>query len=191
MKEEKNYKNATCIILFLLFHECCGHQKKNINNKNIDTPRKHHDNNFIDFSVDKVDTVKAFEIILFGEIIVLKFLMKNGNLEKLLDFKLYIGKNFDNLRKIILNLETNEENKKENEKEEKPIIIKQTKQKEKKVKSNRIENKAHLIYHDLFRIYANINDEQKKSLERGEGYQRFLKLYKKRKKRLHLLYQDL
>ena len=69
--------------------------KKNINNKNIDTPRKHHDNNFIDFSVDKADTGKAFEIILFGEIIDLKSLMKSGNLEKLLDFKLYIGKNFD------------------------------------------------------------------------------------------------
>ena len=144
MIEGKNYNNSTCVILFSLFNECFGYQNKKINNE----------------KKDKKDIGKLFEKIIFGEVINLKSLIKNNNLEKLLESKLYIEKTFDKLRKIYLNYEKKENN--EDEKQES-------------------KNKPILMYHDLFRIYGNITDEQKELLKDDENYQRFLKLYEKRK----------
>ena len=115
-----NFNNATCIILFLLFHECFGHQKKNINNEKVKTPRKHYDSNFKDIIEEKVDTGNAFEMMLFGDILDLKFMMKNGDLKQFLEPKLYIGKDFNNLRRIYSMIKIEEYNN--NKKEESKII---------------------------------------------------------------------
>ena len=185
-KENKikvNYEAETIVILLLLIHECFGHQKKNINNENIDTPRKHHNSNFEDFIIDKRDTGIAFENILFGDIVDLNCLMKSEKSKLLLSVKLYTGQNFDELRKIyfeILNEEKNDIKENEDEKYENNKTKDKKKGKEKPYNKDRVKKKI-LMYHDLFRIYGNVSKEQEESLKNDKNYQRFIMLYNKRK----------
>ena len=182
LSQTKNYNDATCIILFLLFHECFGHQKKNINNENTNTPRKHYDKNFNEIKEDKVDSGLAFEKILFGECVNLNILkMKKGKLGKLLESNLYTGKNFDNLRKIYLDIKKEENEIKEITKSDSEKFGKITKQKEKIFDKTKVQKKRKEMFHDLLGLFSNLNENEKESLKDNEDYQRFLILYEKRK----------
>lgn len=180
IKRTEKYDNATCIILFLLFHECLGHQKKNINNEKVITPRRHYDSNFKDIIQDKADTGIALEKILFGEIVDLKSLMESGNLEKLLEPNLYIGKDFNNLRNIYNMIE--KKSNYEDEKEESKSAKENNKKKEKIHHDKEDKKNSNKLLHDLFKIYSNVSDKEKESLKDDENYKRFLMLYEKKKK---------
>lgn len=191
ISDNKNINKATCVILFLLFHECLGHQKKNINNEKIKTPRSHYDTNFKDIIDEKVDSGIALEKILFGEIIDLKFLMAidDDYIKQLLEPNLYIGKDFSNLRNIFLMINKKVQNdEKENEKNEnsqkpeKSKIVESSPKKKGIIDNNKEKKKEpNLLLHDLFRIYSNISDEEKDLLKNDEDYKRFLMLYEKKK----------
>jgi len=189
INDYKNINKATCVILFLLFHECLGHQKKNINNENEKTPRSHYDNNFKDIIDEKVDSGIALEKILFGEIVDLKFLMEidDNYIKLLLEPNLYIGKDFSNLRNIFLIINKNIENEKkeENDNNKKPEdskIMKSSPKKKGIIDINKEKkNKPNLLLHDLFRIYSKIKDDEKELLKNDEDYKRFLMLYEKKK----------
>ena len=180
IKKTEEYDNATCIILFLLFHECLGHQKKNINNEKVITPRRHYDSNFKDIIEDKVDTGIALEKILFGEIVDLESLMESGNLDKLLEPNLYIGKDFNNLRNIYYMIK--KKNNYEDEKEESKSVKENNKKKEKIHHDKEDKKNSNKLLHDLFKIYSNVSDKEKESLKDNEDYKRFLMLYEKKKK---------
>jgi len=191
ISNNKNINKATCVILFLLFHECLGHQKKNINNENEKTPRSHYDSNFKDIIDEKVDSGIALEKILFGEIIDLKFLMEmdDNYIKLLLEPNLYIGKDFSNLRNVFFminkNVEKEEIEKEKNDNNKKPEeskIMKSSPKKKGIIDNNKEKkNKPNLLLHDLFRIYSKISDEEKELFKNNEDYKRFLILYEKKK----------
>lgn len=176
--DEKNYKKATSAVLFLLFHECLGHQKKNINNENAITPRKHHKNDFKEFICEGIDTGTALEMILLEKKMNISYLMKSNNSEKLLDPNLYTGKDFSKLQSIYLSIENDIINKKNNN-----IEIDERNNKIKSMSQNKTKLKMkehHLMYYDLIRVFSGISEEEKKNLKDNEDYQRFLRMYKRR-----------
>ena len=176
-----NFAKGASAILFLLFHECLGHQKKHINNEKSNTPSKHYKTDFQEFSCTKIDTGLALEMILIGKIVNIKYLMKSKNSEKLLDAKLYTGKDFQQLRNIYAliendiinnNRENNNNQSESNNQNNKNII---------KAENNILnKNKDHLMYPELFKLYSEISKDQEEKLKDDEDYQRFLNIYERR-----------
>ena len=181
-----NIKKETSIVLFLLFHECLGHQKKNINNEKALTPRKHYENNFQEYSKEGLDTGNVLEIILTGKIIIIKYFMNSINSEKLLDPKLYTGKDLNELQNIYTLIEKdNIDNKKginiPNDKNNTPIND-NTAQTQNVTKLGKSKKYEHLMYPELLQLYAGIDGIEAKKYENDEDYQRFLKLKKRKNK---------
>ena len=172
--DEKNYKKATSVVLFLLFHECFGHQKKNINNEGKITPRKHYTNDFQDIICEKIDTGSALEKILIGKIANLSYFMNSDNSEKLLDPKLYIGKDFNELHQIYSSIEN------DNGEEKKVIKIKSDENNTSHNKKVFTQKKRRLMYSDLLELFCNVDENDKEKLKDNEDYQRFLMLYERR-----------
>ena len=97
-------KRLTSIFLFLIFHEICGHFKTNISNNQIEnSPSYHLDENLnLIFTIfGMYDSGFIFESLLTGNIIDCKKLLLDKKSEKLLDIKLYIQDNFNDLKKLI------------------------------------------------------------------------------------------
>ena len=97
-------KRLSAVILFLIFHEVCGHFKTNINNQLIEnSPGYHLDENlnliFREFGYE--DSGLIFESILTGNVINCRDMMENPKSEELFDVKFYIQENFDELKKKI------------------------------------------------------------------------------------------
>ena len=200
IKKNRYIKNATLVTLFLLFHECLGHQKKNINNQQIDTPRTHYRNILEDIQSDVTDARFIFEL-LFGEIVNLNIFMEIKNAEKFLNKELYLAKDFKELRKIYFSIHKDlngkEEKNDDNIKDEKDSIINIDEKKvnekgyfiNKRQNNSKIEQikelpkKRHLLFRDLLLIYGNMPQEEKEKNKNDEQYQRFLDIYNKRLER--------
>ena len=178
--DENNCERAKSVVLFLLFHECFGHQKKNINNENIITPRGHQKINFEDFFNEKTDTGVALEIILLDDIVNIKYLMNSKNSEKLLDPDLYTGKNFDKIKEIYSSIvEDNlNMNKKisQNEDIKKPINDNKKSQRKMEIK----DKKPRLMYTEVMKLYNEMNDEDREKFKETEDYKRFIMIYERR-----------
>ena len=107
--------------------------------------------------------------------------MQSKNSEKLLDAKLYTGKDFQQLRNIyaliendiINNNSENNNNQSESNNQTNKNIIKA---------ENNIsnKNKDHLMYPELFKLYSEISKDQEEKLKDDEDYQRFLNIYERR-----------
>ena len=178
--DKNNYEKIKSIILFLFLHECLGNQKKHINNEKKLTQRKYFNNNFQDCKNDELDTGDSLEIILMGKIINLKYFINSKNSEKLLDPKLYLGKDFiellniysliekDNI-KIQNNIEQEEENNQLNN---------EINQSPKQIKNNK--KKGHLMFRELFQLYSGISAEEKEKLKDDEDYQKYLRICKRK-----------
>ena len=189
--DEKNYKKLTIILLLLLFHECLGHQKKYINNKNSITPRIHYDYKFQDFSDDNIDTGFALEIMLYGKPVNVKYFAVSDITEKLLDPKLYLQKNCDKLQNIYKDIEidyllrislgqdNNEINLSQKDNKEKHSL-KREEIKSQNIKKENINKKQHLMYRDLFQLYYGISEQEKEKLKDDENYQKFLMMNKRK-----------
>ena len=205
INDKKYFKKITVAILFLLFHECFGHHKKNINNENSLTPRDYYDDNYNDIPVNFEDSGHAFEKLLLNKLLNLKCLIGNDLSEELLKIDLYTDSNFKRLRTIYNIIESefksNKINSNNNEIIKDNNKIDENKMK-KNIKGKSIENlnkdtdkkdeneiiipkksEKNLLYRDLFIIYENKTEEELKSLKDDKNYQRFLMLYKKRKKK--------
>lgn len=179
--DENNFKKLESIVLFLLFHECLGHQKKHINNEKAMTPRKHYKCDFQEFSLENVDTGLALEIILIGKVVNIKYLMNSINSENLLEPKLYTGKDFNKLKDIYLSIEKDNIINKDNESNIQNRFDAENKNKAKVQKNNKLREKhQHLMYRELFVLYSGISEKEKIELKDDEDYQRFLKIYKMR-----------
>ena len=180
--DENNYKKATSVILFLLFHECLRHQKKNINNEKVKTPRKHRKNDFQEFPFEKVDTGSSLEIILMGKIVNMVYLMNSSKSEQLLDPNLYTGKNFIKLQEIYSSIETDNINMINDAHQSNNINISvnsnNTQSSSSKIKLRK--KKRRLMYTDLLQLYNGISEEEKEKLKDDEDYQRFLLMYERR-----------
>ena len=180
---DKYYKRVTSIVLLLLFHECLGHQKKHINNENALTPGKHCQNTLQEINLEKVDSGSTLEIILLGKTADLIYFMNSDNSERLLNPKLYSGKDFTELREIYsINENDNDNiNKNGNKKDNNEINI-QFNDIHSPKKVRKITKKRLLMYTDLIRLYSGISDEEKEKLKDDENYQRFLLLYERKHK---------
>ena len=182
--DETNYKRITSIILFLLLHECLGHQKKHINNEKSKTPRQHYKCDFQDFLNKELDTGLALEIILLGKIANIRYLMKSSNSEKLLEPNLYTGKDFIKLQEIYALIEKDNIdniNLKEDNIHKEELNRQLNKNKTQSPNKIKIRKKNdHLMYPQLFQLYSGISDEQKEKLKDDEDYQRYLKICKRR-----------
>ena len=124
-----------------------------------------------------------------------------------LDEKLYLGKNFESLQIIYSKFEKEIENNLKNnpiiEKNEEVEDLDKNKLNFKKSGKNKLnqnlidndeeeaEEENHLLFHDLFAIYGDLNEEEKKKNENNLDYQRFLMMYKEKKQRKRYNLEDL
>ena len=103
----KKKKNLTAAIIFLYFHEFCGHSKTHSNNDEK-TPRYIYSQeleliNFGD-KFDKIDSGFIIEYILTGDSISIETIYNSDNSIKLLNRDLYIKNNFNDLKIILQNI---------------------------------------------------------------------------------------
>ena len=183
LKLKKNNINikATCVSLFLTFHEDCGHLKNGINNIE-DTPRQFYNNDLV---VQKGgvlginDSGYIIEFFLNEGVIRAKSMMlyKNiSDIESLLDFNQYITSDLNGV-KTLLNKILFKKNKKSN--------LKGKKQKE-LLEDDDIDYEK-MNVDELFNLLSkkpeNMSDEEyNKYLKNHRGYKALLKLYSGRKK---------
>ena len=106
LKDDSMKKKATCVSLFLVFQEYCGHLKNEINNLE-DTPRQFYDNNLIvnyGGVPDINDAGNIIEYYLFNGVINSKKIMYYDNIidiESLLNFKYYVESDLNDLRNLL------------------------------------------------------------------------------------------
>ena len=183
--DENTYERAKSAVLFLLFHECFGHQKKIINNENIKTPRIHQKSNFQDFSYEKIDTGNALEIILLEEIVNIRYLMNSKNSEKLLDPDLYTGKDFNRLKAIYASIVEDNinmgKNNPQSEDIKKPINENNNNELQRKLEIHGKPPK--LLYSEVLKLYNEMNEEEREKLKVTEDYKRFLMIYERKYQR--------
>lgn len=187
--------NLSTVILFLIIHEALGHKKKNINNENIDTPREYYGTNFEELSLETSDSGLMLENIIFGKVFEPKYLINNKNPQILLNEKLYLEKNFENLHKLYSELENNldlndiTEEEKEEYNEGIGIKLKSNKINKQLIETNSSDEDNEdypILYHDLLAKYGNLNEKQKKQNKDNLEYQLFLLMYKDKKKKYNL-----
>ena len=139
VKNEIYFKKAASCVLILLLHENCGHEKKNINNEIVLTPRDHKDNNFKGFSLKQGDSGDVIEYLFINDSFNIEHLMMHDDSEKLLNFSLYTGNNFDELRKIIDKIEKYFIEIKKKEDEEEKELMEEKKKVEKVEDEKKVE----------------------------------------------------
>ena len=106
LKDDSMKKKATCISLFLAFHEDCGHLKNGINNLE-DTPRQFYNNNLIvkcGGVPDINDAGYIIEYYLFNGVIKAKNIMSYDNIidiESLLNFEYYVKSDLNELKNLL------------------------------------------------------------------------------------------
>ena len=179
--DENTYERAKSAVLFLLFHECFGEQKKNINNENITTSRRHQNINFQDFFNEKYDNGYALEIILLDEVVSIRYLMNSKNSEKLLDPDLYTGKNFNRIKEIYSSIVEDNLNMKKKIPQGEDIKNPKNDNNNKSQKNMEIhEKKPRLMYSEVLKLYNEMNEEEREKLKDTEDYKRFIMIYERK-----------
>ena len=199
---EQFISNMEIVVLFLLFHECLGHQKKSINNEDISTPRKHYGIYYEEITTDYEDTGIFLEIVLFGKPFNPILIIENKNCHFFLNQEIYLQKNFDELHKLYSDLENSsikngylKSNKNDKTRENisflsyasqkfldnKNIIKEEETENEKE--EEKVEKKKNLLFHDLFAKFFNMTEKEKKKNQNNEEFQRFLFYFNKKKNR--------
>ena len=135
------------------------------------------------------------ENIIFGKVFEPKYLINNKNPQILLNEKLYLEKNFENLHKLYSELENNldlndiTEEEKEEYNEGIGIKLKSNKINKQLIETNSSDEDNEdypILYHDLLAKYGNLNEKQKKQNKDNLEYQLFLLMYKDKKKKYNL-----
>ena len=191
-------KRVSSVLLFLIFHEVCGHFKTNINNQNIEnSPSYHFDENlnliYTEFGIQ--DSGFMYESLLTGNIIDSRKLLLDPKSTQLLDVNLYIQDNFNALKTIIdgfnpkitsNNPKYKYDDKKRPKKDDYETGKVEYDELKKLPESLRIElkeaekNLDNATYHSLFPLFripkGMTAEEFKNILEDNVVYQKFLKL---------------
>ena len=205
IKYNISFNNLVSVIFFLLLCTSLSHTKKNINNEEKDSPIIYYGTDFEDLCINHSDTCIILERILFGRPFNPEYLMKNQNPFIFLDEKLYLGKNFESLQIIYSEFEKEIEKNLNNKevienKEEEENLDKNLKKRGKEILNENLnddddeeeeEEENHLLFHDLFAIYGDLNEEERKKNENNLDYQMFLMMYKEKKQRKRYTLEDL
>ena len=170
--------NAAIAILFLIFHEVCGHYKTNITNLD-DAPNQFYDNNYDILKYElggSNNSGNIFEYFLSSDMINISEFYEKKDINVLLSENIYLEKSFSNLNSTLKNLGVLDE---DNNKFTKKI---------KSISKNSLRN---IRFPDmtkiLFRLRINCKDEVEfqKLLNDNPVYKLMLEKVKKRYKTIH------
>ena len=174
---ENIYKRATASTLFIIFHEIPGHLKTHINSLD-DSPGQVFINEQ-EIKMPKPDSGFFFEYILAGNIINCKYFVNSDISETLLDEKLYLGDNFDEL-KVKLNQIKNALS---------PMNIDIITDNEKKIKylNGKIEdvneNYDKMTIDELFSFFSNLDEEKMAEMKDSDAYKFFSSFFDEKGKK--------
>ena len=100
------FNKYTGLFIPCIFHELTGHMKTHINSEN-DSPDQAYINDFNLqlVKMDSPDSGYLFEFIMAGNFISCKYFINSSISENLLDEKLYLGDNFNELREKLQKME--------------------------------------------------------------------------------------
>ena len=169
LKNNNINTKATCVSLFLTFHELCGHLKKDINDIE-DTPIQFYNNDLIvqksgvlgmndsgyiiKFFLDEGD-ISAKSIMLYKNI---------SDIESLLDFTLYIKSDLNGVKTLLNKILFNSKGKKDDDIDYEKMNVDE-------------------LFNLLSQKPEDISEEEyNKYLKKHKGYKALLKLYSGRKK---------
>ena len=176
-------KRATSGTLFVIFHEAAGHLKTHINSE-TDSPNQIYVKDFAlqEIKMAKNDSGFLFEYILSYSCISCKYFLNSPISEDLLDEKLYLEDNFDNLQQKLKQIKYSFSPNNNN--------INNTTEQEKKQKElfERIEdinlNYYKMTVNDLFNFFSSLDDETMAKMEKSEAYQFFLTFFEEKGKKI-------
>ena len=179
--KENILKRATACTLFVIFHELTGHMKTHINSEN-DSPDQAYINDFNLqlVKMDSPDSGYLFEFIMAGNFISCKYFINSSISENLLDEKLYLGDNFNELREKLQKMEDVLS----------PMSVTKKPNNEKKSKDiNEIIDDINLNYdkmtiNELFIFFSSLSKEKKAEIENSDAYQYFASFYNKNGKKI-------
>ena len=183
IKKDKNscaniIKRATSSTLFVIFHEITGHLKTHINSLN-DSPGQVHLNDK-EVQMPKPDSGYFFEYIMADNIISCRHFVDSSISEQLLDEKLYLSDNFNELKEKLSQIKYALS----------PMNVTITKDNEKKVKflNEKIddinENYNKMTIDELYVFFSNLDEEQMKKIQDSEAYKFFLSFYNEKGKKI-------
>ena len=175
---EDKIDNATIAILFLIFHEVCGHYKTNMTNLD-DTPDQFYDNNYDILKYElggSNDSGNIFEYFLSSDMINVSEFYEKKDINELLSEEIYLGKSFSNLNTILKKLGVLEEEQNKFTKKLKPIS-------KNSLRNIRFPDMTKI----LFRLRINCKDEVEfqKLLNDNPVYKLMLEKVKQRYKTIH------
>ena len=191
-------RRLSSVFLILLYREVCGYFKTNINNQQLENSQSYHldeNLNLIYTEFGKHDSGFIFESLLTESIIDSRKLLLDKKSGDLLDIKLYIQDNFDDLKKIIEEfnpkITTNkpiykydDKQRPINDKNETWKVDEEELPESLKIKLNEVEkNLDDYTYHSLFTLFkipkGMTEDKFKRLLKDNSVYKKFLKVQPK------------
>ena len=175
--KEYIYKRATAGTLFIIFHEVTGHLKTHINSLTDSPGQTYINNQKIQMIIP--DSGYYLEYIMADNIICCKYFINSDISETLLDEKLYLGDNFNELKV--------KQKKKKNALS--PMNVINTKKKKKKIKYSQEqlddinENYDKMTIDELFSFFSGLNDEEMAKMEDSDAYKFFTSFFNERGKK--------
>ena len=175
---EDKIDNAAIAILFLIFHQVCGHYKTNITNLD-DAPNQFYDNNYDILKYElggSNNSGNIFEYFLSSDMINISEFYEKKNIDVLLSENIYLEKSFSNLNSTLKNL---------------GVLGEDNNKFTKKIKSISKNSLRNIPFPDmtkiLFRLRINCKDEVEfqKLLNDNPVYKLMLEKVKKRYKTIH------
>ena len=175
IEEKKRLESA---FLFIYFHEYTGHLKTNINNY-LSSPTTAYLNNLEvkKFVFEENDSGFILENILNDDDIKISQFYKNELSPKLLDIKLYLQKDFKDLKSVLNDIYKNKE---ESLKEGKKFI--DSKKYKNEILKDIDNNFEFMSYRELFHIFSNLEGEEKEKAKKTRAYKYFKEIASNREK---------
>ena len=175
IEEKKRLESA---FLFIYFHEYTGHLKTNINNY-LSSPTTAYLNNLEvkKFVFEENDSGFILENILNDDDIKISQFYKNELSPKLLDIKLYLQKDFKDLKSVLNDIYKNKE---ESLKEGKKFI--DSKKYKNEILKDIDNNFEFMSYRELFHIFSNLEGEEKENAKKTRAYKYFKEIASNREK---------
>ena len=175
IEEKKRLESA---FLFIYFHEYTGHLKTNINNY-LSSPTTAYLNNLEvkKFVFEENDSGFILENILNDDDIKISQFYKNELSSKLLDIKLYLQKDFKDLKSVLNEIYKNKE---ESLKEGKKFI--DSKKYKNEILKDIDNNFEFMSYRELFHIFSNLEGEEKEKAKKTRAYKYFKEIASNREK---------
>ena len=167
--DENIVKRATACTLFVIFNEITEYLKTNINGSNNSHVQVYINDK--EFKKPKLDLGYFLEYIMPSNIINCRNFMDSNISEQLLDEKLYLSDNFDELKKKLNQIKYSVSPMNE--------AIKTDKEKIDYIN----ENYNKMTIDELFVFFSNLNEEQMNEMKDSKAYKFFLSFYDEKGKK--------